>query len=368
MAAYREAWQWNPAHDVKAVADAQGRLERVVEELSQRLAEHDRQLADHSVNQVFLRDALHKVQLEEVARHDSFAAERLRLRTGAGDTASRLTLLESKVVGLDKVYTTFNCRLAELEQATNGLPATLHDVKVTHHKQLQGMYHKVVGKLEEQRAEFFQFQGQVSRFDGLVSLQKQFEKHRQEVDSRLQAVEPNAMLAQLQQHVETSLRQQLSTHRQELQSKLQRQLEHLKAHYSGQIQDLRDMCEAEARRGKELSDQLRQRLLGQDGVIAEGQQALRQEAAKRERHLAELQDAAQRSAQTAMERAQASREARTSSLTNRLAVVEDELQSTQHQEKERQQKSARVEEDLTLSPREEAGPSVSWLSVARVSV
>ena len=105
MAAYREAWQWNPAHDVKAVADAQGRLERVVEELSQRLAEHDRQLADHSVNQVFLRDALHKVQLEEVARHDSFAAERLRLRTGAGDTASRLTLLESKVVGLDKVYT-----------------------------------------------------------------------------------------------------------------------------------------------------------------------------------------------------------------------------------------------------------------------
>ncbi|CAE7659288.1 unnamed protein product [Symbiodinium sp. CCMP2456] len=294
----------NLVRDVKAVADAQGRLVRVIEdvsqELSQRLAEHDRQLADHSVNQVSLRDALHKFQLEEVARHDSLAAEYLRLRTGDGDAAARLTFLESKVVGIDKVYASLNSKFAELEQAANALPARIQDVQVMHQKHLQDMYQKVLRNMEEQRAEFFQFQGQVSsrsHSDGLLSLQKQFEQ-----------------------------------------------------------------------RGKELASQLRQRLREQDGIIAEGQEALRQEAAKREQHLAELQDAAQRLAQTAMERAQASTEAHahvfstSSSLANRLAVVEGELQSAQRQEKERQQKRiARLEEDLAkspmLSPRDKAGPN-----------
>lgn len=291
-------------------------------------------------------------------------------------------------------------------------------------KHLQDMYQKVLRNMEEQRAEFFQFQGQVSsrsHSDGLLSLQKQFEQHRQEFDSRLQAVGANALLPQMQQHFETTLLQQLSTHRQELDSRLQavgpdallpqleqhlektllqqlstqlssqlhqilqqqlelhvqpqlqQQLEqqvqqHLKAHYSAGFQELRDMCETEVRGGKELASQLRQRLREQDGIIAEGQEALRQEAAKREQHLAELQDAAQRLAQTAMERAQASTEAHahvfstSSSLANRLAVVEGELQSAQRQEKERQQKRiARLEEDLAkspmLSPRDKAGPN-----------
>jgi len=84
-----------------------------------------------------------------------------------------------------------------------------------------------------------------------------------------------------------------------------------------------------------------------------GQEALRKEALKREQHLSELQDAAQRLAQTAMQRAQASTEAHaqvfsaSSSLSQRLQLVEKEVQSLQRHEKERHKRRIlRLEEDL----------------------
>ncbi|CAE7655421.1 unnamed protein product [Symbiodinium pilosum] len=308
------------ARDVKAVSDAQGRLVRVIEdvsqELSQHLAEHDKQLAEHSLNHSSLRDALHKVQLEENAHHDSLAAEYLRLRSSDGDTSARLTFLESKVVGVEKAHGSLNNRFAELEHSVQRhLPARIHDMQVTHQKHLQDLHQKVLHHVEEQRTEFFQLQGQTSaraNSDALLSLQRQLEQQRKDLESRLQAA-----------------------HR------------------------------------KELASQLKQRLQEQDSNIGKGQEALRQEAAKREQHLADLQDAAQRLAQTAMQRAQASTEAHahvfsaSSTLANRLSVVEGELQSAQRQEKERQQKRiARLEEDLAKSPRvsrDGAGSGVPWL-------
>ena len=384
------------ARDVKAVADAQGRLVRVIEdvsqELSQRLAEHDRQLAEFTAHQIALRDAVHKVQVEEAANHDSLAAEYLRLRTSDGDTAARLNFLESKVVGVEKAQSSLNNKLTDLEHtAQRHLPARIQDVQVTHQKHFQDLQQKVLRQVEEQRSEFLQFQGQAAsrvHSDGLLNLQRQFETHRQEFESRLQTLGPEALLPQMQQHLESTLLQQLSQQlssqlhqilqqqlEQLVQPQLEKQLEqqvqqHWKAHYTG-MQELRDMCQAEAGQRKELASQLKQRLQEQESNVAMGQEALRQEAAKREQHLAELQDAAQRLAQTAMQRAQASTDAHahvfstSSSLANRLAVVEGELQSVQRQEKERQQKRiARLEEDLAkspmLSPRDRGGSNVSW--------
>ena len=384
------------ARDVKAVSDAQGRLVRVIEdvsqELSQHLAEHDKQLAEHSLNHSSLRDALHKVQLEENAHHDSLAAEYLRLRSSDGDTSARLTFLESKVVGVEKAHGSLNNRFAELEHSVQRhLPARIHDMQVTHQKHLQDLHQKVLHHVEEQRTEFFQLQGQTSaraNSDALLSLQRQLEQQRKDLESRLQALGPDAVVPPLQQHLEKTLLQQLSAQlssqlhqilqqqlEQHVQPQLERQLEqqvqhHLQAHYAG-MQELRDMCRAEAAHRKELASQLKQRLQEQDSNIGKGQEALRQEAAKREQHLADLQDAAQRLAQTAMQRAQASTEAHahvfsaSSTLANRLSVVEGELQSAQRQEKERQQKRiARLEEDLAKSPRvsrDGAGSGVPWL-------
>ena len=372
----------NLARDVKAVADAQGRLVRVIEdvsqELSQRLAEHDQQFAEQSVSHNSLRDVVHKAKLEAIALHDSLAAEYLRLRGSDGDAASRITFFESKIAGIEKAHNSLNCRFAELEHTVQrNLPARIQDMQATHQKHMQDLHQKVLRHVEEQKAESFQHQEQVgsrSHSDGLLSLQRQLEQQRQDFETRFHTFGPEALLPQLQQHLEKTMLQQLSAQlssqlqqilqqqlEQNVQPQLERQLEqqvqsHLKVHYAG-LQELRDMCRTETSQRKELATHLKLRLQEQDSNIGKGQEALRQEAAKREQHLADLQDAAQRLAQTAMQRAQASTEAHShvfstsSSLASRLAVVEGELQSIQRQAKERQQKRiAQLEDDLAKSP------------------
>lgn len=274
--------------DVKGVADAQARLVRVIEdvsqELHQKLSQHDLLLEQLGEKQRSLQETFTQVQSEEVAWRQSLDAEYLRLRTSDGNVSTRMNFFESKLHQLEKI------------RSTSSNSSTL-----------QRQMEEFRGNLETLEA----------RLSGLLS---------QQLQTQLSEI----VQQQLQNHVQPQLQQQLQAQLKEV-----------------QVVEVKRLCEEQVK-------QVEQRLFS-------GQETLRQEAMKREQHLSDLQDAAQRLAQTAMQRAQASTQAHaqvfsaSSSLAQRLQLVEKELQSLQRQEKERHKRRiARLEEDLAgAAPLEE---------------
>ena len=281
--------------DVKGVADAQARLVRVIEdvsqELHQKLSQHDLLLEQLGEKQRSLQETFTQVQSEEVAWRQSLDAEYLRLRTSDGNVSTRMNFFESKLHQLEKIRST----------SSNAQGSTL-----------QRQMEEFRGNLETLEA----------RLSGLLS---------QQLQTQLSEI----VQQQLQNHVQPQLQQQLQAQLKEV-----------------QVVEVKRLCEEQVK-------QVEQRLFS-------GQETLRQEAMKREQHLSDLQDAAQRLAQTAMQRAQASTQAHaqvfsaSSSLAQRLQLVEKELQSLQRQEKERHKRRiARLEEDLAgAAPLEEVSHSV----------
>eukprot|EP00435_Cladocopium_sp_Y103_P048238 s729_g14.t1 len=295
--------------DVKGVSDAQARLVRVIEdvsqderELHQRLSQHDQQLDQLAEKQEtlqerelltriswnFYRDFV--VQKDEKAWRQSLDAEYLRLRTLDGNFQTQMNYLESKIGQLEKCFT-------DLRGRSNWSLESQGQSRMQ--RQIEDLRGEFRGNLETLEA----------RLSGTLSHQLQ---------SQLMEI----VQQQLQQHVQPQLQQQL-----------QQQLKDV------HVLEVQRLCEEQVK-------QLEQRLFS-------GQETLRKEALKREQHLAELQDAAQRLAQTAMQRAQASTEAHaqvfsaSSSLGQRLQLVEKEVQSLQRHEKERHKRRIlRLEEDL----------------------
>jgi len=287
--------------DVKGVADAQARLVRVIEdvsqELHQKLSQHDLLLEQLGEKQRSLQETFTQVQSEEVAWRQSLDAEYLRLRTSDGNVSTRMNFFESKLHQLEKIRST----------SSNAQGSTL-----------QRQMEEFRGNLETLEA----------RLSGLLS---------QQLQTQLSEI----VQQQLQNHVQPQLQQQLQAQLKEV-----------------QVVEVKRLCEEQVK-------QVEQRLFS-------GQETLRQEAMKREQHLSDLQDAAQRLAQTAMQRAQASTQAHaqvfsaSSSLAQRLQLVEKELQSLQRQEKERHKRRiARLEEDLAgAAPLEEVSNGVVGSAVA----
>lgn len=276
--------------DVKGVSDAQARLVRVIEdvsqELHQRLSQHDQQLDQLAEKQETLQETFLQVQKDEKAWRQSLDAEYLRLRTLDGNFQTQMNYLESKIGQLEKCFT-------DLRGRSNW------SLESQGQSRMQRQIEEFRGNLETLEA----------RLSGTLSHQLQ---------SQLMEI----VQQQLQQHVQPQLQQQL-----------QQQLKDV------HVLEVQRLCEEQVK-------QLEQRLFS-------GQETLRKEALKREQHLAELQDAAQRLAQTAMQRAQASTEAHaqvfsaSSSLGQRLQLVEKEVQSLQRHEKERHKRRIlRLEEDL----------------------
>ncbi|CAK9014560.1 unnamed protein product [Durusdinium trenchii] len=284
--------------DVKGLGDAQARLVRVIEdisqELTQRLAKHDLQLEQLVEKQQSLQETFRHLQTEEAAWRRSLEAEYLRLRTSDGNFATKLNFLESKIQQLEARPAGF---------AVEPKPKASQQVEDwrPHLAELRGSFETLEARLSQQLSQ--QLETQLS---GIIQMQ-------------------------LQTHVQPQLQQQL-------QSQLT------------QLQDIPGLRETELKHiFQEQVKQLEQK-------VSDGQQTLRQEAAKREQHLSDLQDAAQRLAETAMHRAlnqaaQAAQAFSSSSVMQRLQLVENELQSLQRQEKERHKRRiARLEEDLAQSP------------------
>ncbi|CAL1159499.1 unnamed protein product [Cladocopium goreaui] len=294
--------------DVKGVSDAQARLVRVIEdvsqELHQRLSQHDQQLDQLSEKQETLQETFLQVQKEEKAWRQSLDAEYLRLRTLDGNFQTQMNYVESKLGQLEKCLTDRGRSNWSLDSQGQG--------------RMQRQMEEFRGNLDTLEA----------RLSGALS---------QQLQSQLLEI----VQQQLQQVVQPQLQQQL-----------QQQLKDV------HVLDVQRLCEEQVK-------QLEQRLWS-------GQETLRKEALKREQHLAELQDAAQRLAQTAMQRAQASTEAHaqvfsaSSSLNQRLQLVEKELQSLQRHEKERHKRRIlRLEEDLAGA--EETASAAALPSSAVVS-
>ncbi|CAJ1440517.1 unnamed protein product, partial [Effrenium voratum] len=289
------------ARDVKAVADAQSRLVRVIEdvsqELTQRLAVHDTRIQElqsalHEVSssQQSLHDTFNRVQVEETAWHSSLNAEYLRLRTSDGEYATRLQYLESKVAAVEKFHHARTGRWEELEL----LPQKWQQLQLQEKEHTEALTRRV----------------------------RLCEELQQHLPEQLSQQLSQQMSQQLSQQLNEILQQQLEQHVQpQLQSQLQRSLEAQDAQLRP-LRELKPKMEQELQKSEQKLQQLEKKLLS-------GQEALRAEAGRREQHLAELQGAAQRLAQTAMQRAQASSEqhahvfSASSQLAQRLQLVEN---------------------------------------------
>ncbi|CAJ1340408.1 unnamed protein product [Effrenium voratum] len=300
------------ARDVKAVADAQSRLVRVIEdvsqELTQRLAVHDTRIQElqsalHEVSssQQSLHDTFNRVQVEETAWHSSLNAEYLRLRTSDGEYATRLQYLESKVAAVEKFHHARTGRWEELEL----LPQKWQQLQLQEKEHTEALTRRV----------------------------RLCEELQQHLPEQLSQQLSQQMSQQLSQQLNEILQQQLEQHVQpQLQSQLQRSLEAQDAQLRP-LRELKPKMEQELQKSEQKLQQLEKKLLS-------GQEALRAEAGRREQHLAELQGAAQRLAQTAMQRAQERHK-------RRIARLEEDLATSPRLKEESQDSAARSQDSAS---------------------
>eukprot|EP00930_Biecheleria_cincta_P031906 TRINITY_DN22124_c0_g1_i2.p1 TRINITY_DN22124_c0_g1~~TRINITY_DN22124_c0_g1_i2.p1 ORF type:complete len:1005 (+),score=281.14 TRINITY_DN22124_c0_g1_i2:97-3015(+) len=261
------------ARDVRALADAQARLVRVIEEvsqeLSQRLAGHDailselqQGLSESVTGQANFRGEFQRSQAEEAARQGSFNSEILRLRSADNEMAARLAQLEAKHAAAEEEqghlrrgqqdgFAEQNARLNELVHQVQQVPQSqlqatqqkLHELRLQLHQELeqQRQEHQQF-LLDDQKTKQHVLQLQQDVEKRQQAMSQQLENRLQEQLDKLQATNQQSeqrllrdlghQQQQQQQQLEWAQKQQLLQQRQlqELQEKVQQQhLEHKEA-------------------------------------------------------------------------------------------------------------------------------------------
>lgn len=256
------------ARDVRALADAQARLVRVIEEvsqeLSQRLVGHDARLSELQqglsesiTGQANFRGEFQRSQAEEAARQGSFNSEILRLRTADNEMAARLARLEAKHAAAEEEhghlrrgqqdgFAEQNSRLNELHLQVQQVPQSqlqatqqkLHELRLQLHQELEQQrqdHQQFLMDDQKTRQQALQLQQDVDKRHQAMS--QQLENRLQEQLEKLQAMHEQCerrllrdldqQQQQQQQQLEWSQKQQLLQQRQLQELQEQVQLQHL---------------------------------------------------------------------------------------------------------------------------------------------
>eukprot|EP00933_Yihiella_yeosuensis_P002578 TRINITY_DN10439_c0_g2_i1.p1 TRINITY_DN10439_c0_g2~~TRINITY_DN10439_c0_g2_i1.p1 ORF type:complete len:855 (+),score=173.10 TRINITY_DN10439_c0_g2_i1:54-2567(+) len=384
--------------DVKAVADAQARLVRVIEEVSQeltsRLAGHDRVLADlrstindFATGHSSLSEEFSRLKDEDSSRIAPMNAELIRLRNFDSEAAVRLSRLEEEMRRFlaDGVETRQQQPETRFDELRNYVQQQLQQSHLPHQQkfhQLRLQLHQDLENHQKKLHQLHQEQSQAQKTmieEATSAAQEKLQRQVDALAARREAITP-ANLGDVQQQLQESLLSQLSqqlsqqlqlqlqhqleqTLQPQLTQQLQQQLQHYFEQYRSGVSQTGEEVGKQLQELRHFQNQMRQeisqRLQQQDEAVAQGKEALKLEAENREGHLSELQEAAQRLAKTAMQHSQQGAGdsasmglnglSASSSLAQRLALVEGEIAGLQRQEKERRRhRNQRMEEESLL--------------------